>query len=132
MTRTLLRGHRAATTVVVAIGGGALTVGTWLGGEHGVAIGLMVFYLVAGAIVYVVAGRDGDVAAVLRVGGDERQRGMDRDATVVACSAMMIAAIIGAAVEAARHHGDPGAYGILCAIGGAAYVASFIYYRRLR
>jgi hypothetical protein len=132
MTRTILKGHRAATAIVVAVGGGAMTAGTWLGGEHGVAIGLLVFYVVAGAIVYLWAGRDSDAAAALRVGGDERQRGLDRDATAVACNAMMIAAIIGASFEAARHHGDPGPYGILCAIGGAAYVASFAYYRRLR
>jgi uncharacterized iron-regulated membrane protein len=132
MTRTTLTGHRAATSAVLVVGGGALAAGTWLGGEHGLAVGLVVFYLVAGLIAYLWAGRDGDVAAIMRVGGDERQRRMDRDATAAAGAVMAVAAVIGAGIEAARHHGDPGAYGVMCAVGGIAYTASLLFYRHRR
>jgi hypothetical protein len=92
----------------------------------------VVFYAVAAGIAYVWAGRGGDVAAILRVGGDERQRGIDRDATAISGLAMAVAAIAGATISAAMHNGDPGAYGVLCAVGGISYTVSLIAYRKRR
>jgi hypothetical protein len=46
MTKTLITGRRGATAAVLAVGGGALAVATWLGGEPGLAVGLVVFYRV--------------------------------------------------------------------------------------
>jgi hypothetical protein len=129
MTRTTLTGHRGATTAVLVVGGGALSAATWAGGEHGLAVGLVVFYLVTGGIAYLWAGRDSDVAAIMRVGGDERQRRMDRDATAAAGVVMSIAAVVGAIIESARHHGNPGGYGVMCAVGGIAYTVSLVYFR---
>jgi hypothetical protein len=39
---------------------------------------------------YVWAGRSGDVAALLRDGGDERQRGLDRDAMAITAVVMSL------------------------------------------
>ena len=51
---------------MLAIGGGALAVATWIGGEHGLAVGLVVFYAIATLIAFLWSGRDTDVAAIMR------------------------------------------------------------------
>ena len=123
-------GHRGATAAVLVVGGGGLAVATWLGGEHGLALGLVVFYALAAAAAYFWSGRDSDVGAILRVGGDERQRRLDLTATAYAGLAMAVAAVIGAMVSAARHHGDIGQYGVICVVGGVAYVLSLAVLKR--
>jgi hypothetical protein len=130
MTYASTAGHRGATAAVLVVGGGGLAAATWLGGEHGLALGLVGFYLVAGLVAYLWSGRDGDVAAILRVGGDERQRRLDLDATAYSGLAMGVAAVAGAIVSAARHHGDIGQYGVICVVGGLSYVVSLAILRR--
>ena len=74
-----IKGHRSASAAVLLVGGGAIAVATWASGDHGFAIGLAIAYVIFAAIALAWAGGKGDVAAVLRVGWDERQRGLDRD-----------------------------------------------------
>jgi hypothetical protein len=126
MTYATTTGHRGATAAVLLVGGGGLAAATWIGGDHGLALGLVAFYAVATVAAYLWSGRDGDVAAIMRVGGDERQRRLDLDATAYAGLAMGAAAIIGEIVSAARHNGDLGAYGLICVVGGVSYVVSLI------
>lgn len=71
------------------------------------------------------------MAAILRVGGDERQRGLDRDATAITGVVMSVAAIVGGIVQIART-GDPGVYGLFCVIGGVTYAVSLFELRRRR
>ena len=131
MTHARTSGHRTATAATLVLGGGALAVATWIGGDHILSIGLVAFYAIAAGLAYLWAGRDSDVGAILRVGGDERQRRLDRDATAVAGLAMGLTAVIGAVISAARHSGDIGGYGLICLVGGIAYVVSlFILQRR--
>jgi hypothetical protein len=130
MSQKTLTGHRSWTTVGLVVGGGALAAATWVGGEHGLAVGLVIFYGLAAAVAYVWSGRDTDVAAIMRVGGDERQRRLDRDATAISGLAMGVAAIVGAIVESARNHGDIGAYGVICVVGGLSYAVSLVVLRR--
>jgi hypothetical protein len=129
MTKTLITGRRGATAAVLAVGGGALAVATWLGGEPGLAVGLVVFYAVCAGLAYLYAGRDTDVGAILRSGGDERQRSLDRDATMFAGLAMIALAIIGSVVSAAVTEGDIGVYGLFAAVGAIAYIVSLIVLR---
>jgi hypothetical protein len=126
-----LNGHRSATAAVLVVGGGALAVATWVAGDHGLAIGLVAFYVVAAAIAYVWSGGKGDVAAIMRVGGDERQRGMDRDATAIMGLAMGLAAIGGAVVQTARN-ANSGAFLLMCVVGGVSYSVSLFVVRRRR
>jgi hypothetical protein len=130
MTHATLTPRRAATASVLVVGGGGLAAATWAGGDHGLAIGLLAFYAVAGIVAYIWSGRDTDVAAIMRAGGDERQRRLDRDATAVAGLAMSVAAIIGAIIAAARDHGNVGGYGVICLVGGVSYTASLLVQRR--
>jgi len=123
-------GHRGATAAILVVGGGGLAAATWIGGEHGLALGLVGFYALAGLAAYLWSGRDSDVGAILRAGGDERQRRLDRAATAHAGLAMGAAAILGGIVSAARHHGDIGQYGVICVVGGVAYVVSLATLRR--
>jgi hypothetical protein len=130
MTNARALGHRTASAAVLALGGGALATATWVGGEHILSIGLIGFYVIAAGLAYVWAGRDSDVGAIMRVGGDERQRRLDRDATALSGLAMGLTAIVGAIVSAARNHGDIGAYGLICFVGGAAYALSLFVLKR--
>jgi hypothetical protein len=130
MTYASTTGHRGATAAVLLVGGGGLAAATWVGGEHALALGLVAFYAIATVAAFVWSGRDGDVAAIMRVGGDERQRRLDRDATAVSGLAMGTVAIIGAIVSAAQHHGDIGPYGVVCAVGGASYIVSLVVLKR--
>src|SRR3954454_25101531 len=130
MTQATAKGHRTASAAVLALGGGALAAATWVGGEHVLSIGLIAFYALAAALAYVWAGRDSDVGAIMRVGGDERQRRLDRDATALSLLALGLTAIAAAIVSAARNHGDIGQYGLICFVGGAAYAVSLFVLKR--
>jgi hypothetical protein len=131
MTRTTRSGNRNLTTAVLLVGGGALTAATWVGGDHGLAIALTVFYAVAGVVAYLWSGGKGDVAAIMRAGADERQRAIDRDATSFACIAMVFAALIGAVVQTART-ADPFPYLLMCGVGGISYSVSLAVIRHRR
>jgi hypothetical protein len=130
MTPTKSVGHRSATPAILVVGGGALAVAAWIGGDPAIAIGLVAFYAVAGTVAYIWAGRDGDIGAILRVGGDERQQRLDRDATALSGLAMAVAAIVGAIVSVARNGGDPGGYGVICVVGGVSYAIGLIILKR--
>jgi hypothetical protein len=67
----------------------------------------------------------------MRAAGDERQRAIDRDATSVACIAMVFAALIGAVVQTART-ADPVPYLVMCAVGGISYSVSLAVIRHRR
>lgn len=131
MTTATQTGHRGVTAAVLIVGGGAVAAATWASGDHGLAIGLVVFYVVAAGVAYLWSGGKGDVAAIMRVGGDERQKGIDRDATAITGMAMSLAALVGAIVETARD-GDPGAFGVMCVVGGLSYVVALIALRHRR
>ncbi len=130
MTNAIATGHRFTTAAVLAIAGGGLAVATWIGGAHGLAIGLVAFYALAATAAYLWAGRDSDVGAIMRAGGDERQRSMDHDATALAGLAMGATAIIGAIVSAAVDDENIGGYGVICFVGGATYAVSLFVFRR--
>jgi hypothetical protein len=131
-TTPTLSGRRSATAGVVIVFGGALTAAVWYGGQHGLAIGLAVFYAVSAVATYLWAGRDTDVAAALRAGGDERQRSIDRDATHVAALAMVTFALVGCIWSAATNSGEVGIFGAFAAVGGASYAVALAVLRRRR
>ena len=132
MSTKTLNGFRAGTALVLLLGGGALAAATWIGGEHGLAVGLVVFYVVAAAVAYWWAGRDSDTGAIMRAGGDERQRRIDRDAMSITGIVLVYTAIVGAIVSAAVNEGDIGAFGLMAAVGGITYAASIVYLKRTR
>jgi hypothetical protein len=115
--------RRGLTAGVLVVAGFGIAVATWAGGDHGLAVGLVIFYAVAAVIAYLWAGGSGDTAAIMRVDGDERQRGLDRDATAITGLAMSAAAIVGVLVQSARS-ADPGPYAIMCLVGGVTYGVS--------
>lgn len=127
---TKAMGHRAATAAILAVGGGALAAATWVGGDHLLSIGVVGFYVIAAGLAYLWAGRDSDVGAIMRVGGDERQRRLDRDATALSGIAMGLTAIVGSIVSAALNNGDIGGYGLICFVGGVTYAISLFILKR--
>jgi hypothetical protein len=131
MPRALAKGHRAASAAILIVGGGAVAAAIWAGGDHGWAVAALVIYAVIAGLVYVWTGRSGDWAAILRGGGDERQRGLDRDAWAISGLGMTLVAIIGAIIELGRT-GNPGVYGLFCAVSGIVYAVGLIFLRRHR
>ena len=130
-SHTILGGHRRLATAIFLSAGGGVAAATWISGAHGWAIGIAAAYLVLAAITYLWSGRSGDIAAVLRAGGDERQRGLDRDALALSAQATTVLAVVGAIVEIART-GDPGVYGLLCAVSGLTYAGGLLALRLRR
>jgi hypothetical protein len=131
MPRSTARSRQALSAAVLSVGGGGLAVATWISGSHGLAVGVLGAYLVGGVIAFFWAGGNGDVAAVLRANGDERQRTLDRDATALSAIAMSVAAIAGSIVAVARS-GAPGDFGVICVVGGVSYTAALITLRLRR
>ncbi|MEP7054574.1 MAG: hypothetical protein ABI912_04935 [Actinomycetota bacterium] len=129
MTATTGRGHRSASTAVLAIFGGALAAATWANGDHGFAIALVVFYAIASVIAWIWSGGSGDVAAIMRVGGDERQKHLDLQATAYAGLAATMFALIATVVQTARG-ADAYPYALVCGVGGLSYVVALAVVRR--
>jgi hypothetical protein len=131
MTRTVLKGHRGLAAVGLLVAGLAVAAATWVSGSVVWAIVALGFYIFFAAMAFLWTGRSSDFAAILRAGADERQRGLDRDATAISGLAMMVFAIVGGIVELART-GNPGVYGLFCAIAGIAYLAGLVALSRRR
>ena len=130
MTTATRTGHRGVTAAVLLVGGGAVAAATWASGDHGLAVGLVAFYVLAAGVAYLWSGGKGDVAAIMRVGGDERQKSIDRDATAITGMRCRWR-LSGAIVETARD-GDPGAFGVMCLVGGCQLRGRLIALRHRR
>jgi hypothetical protein len=131
MSHATLGGHRRLATAITLVAGGGLAAATWISGDHGWAIGIAIAFLLLAAVTFVWSGRSGDIAAVLRAGGDERQRGLDRDALAMSAQATTVVAVVGAIVQIART-GDPGVFGLFCAVSGVSYAAGLLALRLRR
>ena len=131
MEKTMSRGRRGATAGVLVVGGGAVVAASLDRGRRGRGDrdGCLVHRVCDRRVLR--AGGSGDVAAIMRVGGDERQRSLDRDATIIAGYCMVFAALTGAVVQIARREG-PGAYGVMCVVGGVSYVVALFVLQRRR
>lgn len=127
----LARPKRATSALVLVALGGALTVATWMSGDHGFAVALGIFYAVCCIVIYVVSGGSGDVAAIMRTDGDERQRSIDREATMLSGIAMGAVALLGTIVQTARG-ADPGGFLIVASVGGVVYMIAIAVLRRRR
>jgi hypothetical protein len=123
MTAAVRRGRRLATTAVLVVFGGGLAAATWVSGDHGTAIGLVVFYVVASVIAYMWSGGSGDVAAIMRIDGDERQKRMDMQATMYSGVTATMFSLVAAIVQTARGE-EAFPYILVCAVGGFAYMVA--------
>ena len=118
--KTQTAGRRRASMLAYVALGGAIAVAAWIGGSWPLAVVLGVFYVVTGGILYWWAGRHGDVAALLRASGDERQRMLDLRVTAFSGLAMAAFAIAGTIVQLARGE-DANPYAWVCFVGGVSY-----------
>jgi hypothetical protein len=117
------RARSWASTGVLAVLGGAITVASWVGGEHSLAIMLGIFYVVCCVGSYLWSRGHGDVAAIMRLSGDERQRLIDVRATAIAGIASLAFCIGGAVVDLARG-GTGNPWILICAVGGVTYAVA--------
>lgn len=129
MTAAALRGRRAVAAGLLLVTGLAIAVGVWMSGDHGFAVALGVFYVVCALGAYAWSAGTGDVAAIMRMGGDERQRLMDKQASLVAGVAVFVCCFVGAVVDLARG-GDGNPFAWLLAVAGGTYVLALAWIKR--
>jgi hypothetical protein len=129
MTAAALKGRRAVAAGLLLVAGVAIAIGVWMRGDHGFAVALGVFYGLCALGAYAWSAGSGDLAAILRAGGDERQRMLDRQATLVAGVAVLVGCFVGAVVDLARG-GDGNPFAWLLAVAGATYVLALAWIKR--
>lgn len=116
-------GRTWVTIGLLGLLGGGVTAATWVGGEHSLAIMLGAFYLVCCLASYLWSRGRGDVAAMIRLSSDERQRLIDTRATAVAGLVTLAFCVGGAIVNLARG-GTGNPWALICSVGGASYAAA--------
>jgi len=129
MTTKTMTARRWATTGTLALGGAAVTLAAWAGGEPYLAVALAVIYTVCCGVAFLWSRGSGDVAALIRLTGDERQRLIDLRATAVAGLVTLAFCLGGAIIDLARG-GTGNPWALICAIGGLAYVVALAVVRR--
>ena len=125
--KTAARKH--ATLATLAILGGAIAAAIWAGGDHGLAVGVAGFYAVCCVALFVWSRGDGDVAAILRLSGDERQTMLDLRATAATGVATIVFCLGGAIVNLARG-GSGNPWTLICAVAGFVYISALAWSRR--
>lgn len=129
MSTMTMTARRWATTGTLAVLGAAVTLATWAGGEPYLALMLGGFYVLCCAVAYLWSRGSGDVAAIIRLSGDERQRQIDMRATAFAGMAALLFCLGGAIVDLARG-GSGNPWALICAVGGLSYVVALAVLRR--
>ena len=113
--------------LAVALGAAVLVAfgraGRWSDGIIGGA-------LVAGLGIYLALGRS-EWAMASSERGDERQSRINREATVLLYCAVITVAVVGFLWEVAQNNG-PGAFTLICAVGGFTHMISVAVLRRRR
>jgi hypothetical protein len=120
MTTTTRPARRFATTGLLGGFGAAIGIAVWAGGEPGLAIGILLFYAVCCVVAAIWSRGRGDVAAIIRLSGDERQQLLDVRATAIAGIVTLAFCLGGVIVDLARG-GSGNPWALICAVGGASY-----------
>ena len=108
----------------------AISLAAWIGGEPYLALVLAGFYVLCGVGAYMWSAGKGDLAAIMRVDGDERQKLIDARATIITCYVVLAFCVGGAAVDLARG-GSGNPWALICAVGGVTYaIALAVIHRR--
>lgn len=114
---------------VLAVLGAAITGATWLGGEPDLALVLGIFYVLSCGASYLWSRGGGDVAAIIRLQGDERQQSLDMRATAAA-GLVTLGFCVGGAVVNLAQGGTGSPWALILAVGGVSYTAALAVLRR--
>jgi hypothetical protein len=117
------------TGAFLLVPGAALAIAAWIGGDPYLAVALVAFYLVCSVIMYLWSGRGSDVAAIMRVQGDERQKMIDLQATAAAAFAVL-AFCLGGMVAGLARGGTGMPWALILAVGGVSYAVALAVIRR--
>lgn len=123
------RARWALPLLSLAIGIAYLVAGI-LGGDQAFGVFGLVLMVAVGAAMLVLS-RFSETVAGLMDRRDERINSIDRDATTIAGTAVIVAVIVGFVVQIAQGH-DGSPYAMLGAIGGVSYVVALIFLRLRR
>lgn len=119
-----------ATPAVSVLLGVAMGAGAWAGGDRGLAV-FAVALMTGVAVALVVASRWSETVNGLLDRRDERIASLDRDATLVAGTTVILGVIAGFVFELARG-GDAWPYIWLGALGGVTYLVALVVLRLRR
>jgi hypothetical protein len=98
-------------------------------GEVAVALSTSGIMLGYGAVLLFLRGRSDTAAVLSEYRVDERRQQINLRAALLSVNLAAVAALIGALIELASGHG-PGAWGVMCVVIGASYIAGVIFYTR--
>lgn len=128
--KTAPRATRWAVPAVAVVGGVAYLLAGAVGEDLRFGIvGLAV--MLGGAVVFALASRWSETAAGLRDRTDERINAIDRSASLVAGTTVLLVALVMFVAEIAQGR-DGSPYSQLCAVGGVTYVVALAWLRYRR
>ena len=125
-----VRTRRWIVPLIMLVGGGAITLGSAVGGDSAGDIGALAAITVVASVGYVLIGStDTDFGTLMASSPDERQATLNVQAAALAGGVMVVVIIVGAVVELAfGHTGQP--WVLLGAGYGVAYLAALALLRR--
>jgi hypothetical protein len=128
--KTSTMARRNPTTGMLAVLGAAITGATWVGAEHSLAIAMAGLYLLSCAVSYLWSRGSGDVAAIIRLSGDERQPLIDIRATAAAAGLATIAFCLGGAMVNLASWATGSPWTLICAVSGLSCVLAVGVFRQ--
>jgi hypothetical protein len=119
---------RMAVPLIMAAGGTAIAIATWIGAGWTGALGVELVTVVATIAYFVVGGRDSDLGALFGSRADERQITISMRATVLAANVLAVTAIGGVIITMAM--GElVWPFLLFGVVGGLTYFAGLAIYR---
>jgi hypothetical protein len=119
---------RLVVPAIMAVGGSAIAIGSWIGEGWGSAVSIGIVTVVATIGYYILGGRDSDFGALFGSRPDERQAGIDLRATALTAHVLTLMAIGGVVVSMAM-----GAlvwpFLLFGVVGGVTYAVGLVIYR---
>jgi hypothetical protein len=119
---------RLIVPTVMAVGGTALAIGSWIGAGWGAALGIELVTVIATCGYYVLGGRDSDVGALIASNPDERQASIGMRAAALSGMTLVVVALGGVVIATAMGT-FVWPFLLFSLVGGASYLVGLIIYR---
>jgi hypothetical protein len=119
---------RLIVPAVMAVGGTALAIGSWIDAGWGAALGIELVTVIATGGYFALGGRDSDVGALIASNPDERQASIGMRAAALSGTTLVVVALGGVVIATAMGR-FVWPFLLFSLVGGASYVVGLIIYR---
>jgi hypothetical protein len=119
---------RLIVPAVMAVGGTALAIGSWIGAGWGAALGCELVTVIATCGYFALGGRDSDVGALIASKPDERQASIGMRAAALSGMTLVVVALGGVVIATAMGE-FAWPFLLFSVVGGASYLVGLIIYR---